>query len=97
MSDALETIKMAGDGLQISLNGITGIYGWFIDQFHQVNVGEGVINTSAPVLHITDTDAATAGVEEGNLVVIGTKNYNVIGPVVQTGIGITMLYLSEAI
>lgn len=65
----------------------------FFDEFQQVNVAEQVVNSSSVHIRLADADLGSSG--EDSLVVVKDTTYKVIGPPIVTGIGLSLLFLTE--
>jgi len=79
-------------GEDVTIDGVT-VRGWFVEAFHQVDLGEGLINTTMPQLNIATVVPAKGS--EDSTVVRGGVTYTVNGPPVVTGVGLTTLYLRQ--
>ena len=89
-ADAADILEDLSD--DITIDGAPGT-GWFVDEFHQVDIGEGLINTTQPMIIVAT--GATPIIREGSAIVHKVAAYVVIGPPVVTGVGLAINYLQK--
>jgi len=90
-ADAADILNDIGEAVTIDGSPSTG---WFVDEFHQVDLGEGLINTTQPML-IVATAVPPMAREDSSVVLASGDAYVVIGPPVPTGVALTVNYLRK--
>lgn len=88
----IQKTLLADFGEPVTVDGAT-VTARFVAPFDQVDVGEGVVNTTAPQVHLP----ASVAVGEGSVVEARGVTYTVIGPPLETGLGLLICHLTEAV